>query len=322
MSGVAIIILTFNEEENLGAALDSVRGWADEVFVVDSYSTDRTVDIALGRAADHVRVVQHRFDHYSAQWNWALHNLPIRSPWTLKLDADERVTPDFRAELRAELSSAPGAVAGFYFRRRLIFMGAPVCWGGFSDTYVLHLWRTGRALFEDRAVNEHALVDGGTRKLRASLDHHDTKSLTHWIDKHNRYASLEARSILRGNVTGAVRPRLLGTPDERRMWQRRAHSHVPGRAGLYFLYRYLLRLGLLDGAVGFRLALLHAMYLYWIDLKLGEARRTGRTPEILWPPRGAPHPIVAASALQALVAAGGTGSAQPASEPSADLPSS
>ncbi len=291
---LAVVILTFNEEVNLGAALDSVKGWAREVFVVDSNSTDGTVDLALARAADGVRVVQHAFESYSAQWNWALTRLPISSAWTLKLDADERVTGDLRTELQERLAAADEDVGGFFVRYHLFFMGRALRWGGYSGTYLLRVWRTGKAAFEDREVNEHALVGSRTERLRSFFEHRDHKTLTDWLDKQNRYTSMEARSALEGNLTGGVKPRLFGTPDQRRMWLKRLHAHVPGCHLLYFLYLYVLRLGCLDGHAGFRLAFLRANVFYWIDLKKLE----GGVPVVVWPRRGRPHPEVAGSELQ------------------------
>src|SRR3954447_20699031 len=152
---VSVIIPTFNEESNLAAALDSVKGWASEVFVVDSYSTDRTVEIALGRAADGVRVVQHRFENYSAQWNWSLTHLPISQPWVLKLDADERALPAFREEIAARITDPETGEGGFILHRRLSFMGRWLRWGGHYPNGHIHLWRRGLAVFERRDVNEH-----------------------------------------------------------------------------------------------------------------------------------------------------------------------
>jgi len=295
---VAVIILTFNEEANLAAALDSVKGWAAEVFVVDSFSTDRTVEIALERAADGVRVVQHRFKNYSDQWNWALTHLPVTSEWTLKLDADERVTPEFKQEVNELLRSAPPDLHGVLLRRRLVFMGTPLRFGGTLDNHDLRLWRTGHAVFENRSVNEHALVDGRKAILKAYVEHHDNKSITDWIDKHNRYSSLEAINLIQANMTGGVKPRIFGYPAERRMWLRKLYYRLPARSFLYFLYRYFLRLGLLDGLAGFRFALLNTCFLYWIDLKRLESGATGELPVVLWPPRGTPHPLVATSELQ------------------------
>lgn len=294
---VAVIILTFNEEANLIPALDSVKGWADEVFVVDSYSTDRTVDIALERAVDGVRVVQHCFKNYSDQWNWALSRLPVTSDWTLKLDADERVTPEFRKEVDELLSTAPADLDGVQFRRYFVFMGKLLRFA-WTLNYDLRLWRTGRAAFEQRSVGEHPLVEGKVCSLKSYVEHYNYKSISDWLDKHNRYASLEAINLIQGNLTGDYKPRLFGTPTERRMWLRKWYYRVPWRPLIYFLYRYFLRLALLDGLAGFRFTFLHASYLYWIDLKRTEYRLTGELPTVIWPQRGSPHPLVADSELQ------------------------
>src|ERR1700677_4842041 len=158
MANVSVIILTFNEEKNLPDCLDSVKGWAKEVFVVDSYSTDKTVEIALSRAREGVRVVQHTFENYSAQWNWALTRLPLKGEWTLKLDGDERVTEGFREEADAFFQSADPSAEGVYFRRNIFFLGKQVKWGAVRKNFDMRMWRTGKAVFDDRPVNEHAQV--------------------------------------------------------------------------------------------------------------------------------------------------------------------
>jgi glycosyltransferase involved in cell wall biosynthesis len=297
-SPLSVIILTFNEERNLAAALDSVKGWAAEVFVVDSYSSDRTVDIALERAADGVQVVQHRFENYSDQWNWALSRLPIRQPWVLKLDADERATEAFRREVDVRLFDSEPEEEAFIVNWRLIFMGQWVKRGGLYPNGNIRLWRHGKGRFGRRDVNEHLIVDGKVSVMQAPIDHHDFKSLGHWLDRHNRYSALEARALIAGNMIGETKPRLFGRSEQRRMWLRQLYYRLPARPVLYFLYRYFLRLGLLDGLAGFRFIFLHACFLYWIDLKRAEYRATGELPAVLWPPRGAPHPLVANSELQ------------------------
>ncbi len=295
---ITVIILTFNEEENVSGALNSVAGWAREVFVVDSYSTDRTIDLALGYVGRGVRVVQHTFENYSKQWNWAITRLPVTGDWVLKLDADERVTEEFKREVEEVLTHASSELEGISFRRRIFFMRRPLNWGGVSQNHDMRMWRAGVARFEDRPVNEHALVDGRVVLLKAYIDHRDTKSVSDWLDKHNRYASMEARALTAGNLTGEVPARLFGAATERRMWLRKLYYLVPGRPVFYFLYRFLFRLGFLDGRVGFRFAFLHASFLYWIDLKRAEGRQTGRLPEVFWPPRGNPHPALIESELQ------------------------
>ncbi|HEY2787283.1 MAG TPA: glycosyltransferase family 2 protein [Fimbriiglobus sp.] len=295
---ITVIILTFNEKSNLPDALDSVVGWAREVFVVDSYSTDQTVDIALSYTDRGVRVVQHAFENYSKQWNWALSRLPFTGDWVLKLDADERVTEEFKREVEIILATAVPDLEGISFRRRIFFMNRPLNWGGVSQNHDMRMWRAGAARFDDRPVNEHALVGGKITLLKSFLDHRDTKSVSDWLDKHNRYSSLEARALTAGDMTGGVAVRLFGTAGERRMWLRSVYFRLPGRSFFYFLYRYLFRLGFLDGRAGFRYALLYATFLYWIDLKIAEYRATGKLPEVIWPPRGVPHPALAESELQ------------------------
>jgi glycosyltransferase involved in cell wall biosynthesis len=297
-TSIAVVILTFNEEANLPAALDSVKDWATEVFVVDSYSTDGTVEIALSRADEGVRVVQHEFINYSDQWNWALNNLPIAAEWTLKLDADERVTEEFKAECKSRLANHEAGSHGVMFRRRLFFMDDPLRFGGVRTNYDLRMWRSGKARFEDRAVNEHALVEGDIETFTSTIEHHDYKSLTDWLDKHNRYASLEALTGLEGKLDGEITPRLFGSPMERRCWMRRFAQRLPLRHVCHFLFRYFLQLGILDGRAGFRYAFLHVSYNYWIDLKTIEAKQRGRPPAVVFPQRGRPHPAVEQSAIQ------------------------
>ena len=291
-ANLAAIILTFNEEVNLTAALDSVAGWAREIFVVDSYSTDETVEICLARKNEGIRVVQHAFTDYSRQWNWALQNLPVTSAWTLKLDADERVTPEFRKEVAEFIQRAPDDLHGLFFRRRIQFMGRELHWGGITENYDLRLWRSHRARFEDRPVNEHVLVEGKTGKLKSFVLHANSKSLADWLDKHNRYSSLEAGCLIQNNLTGEIQSKFWGNPIERRKFLRKLFESSPFRATLLFLYHYIFRLGFLDGKAGFRYVFLRSIYHYWIHLKLAENRLTSRPPEVVWPRRASPHPAL------------------------------
>lgn len=299
-SDIAVVILTFNEEENLSACIESVAGWAREIFVVDSYSTDCTVDIALSYADRGVRIVQHAFVDYAKQWNWALTKLPISATWTLKLDADERATSEFREEVSMLLASCGSDLQGCYFRRRFYFMRKPLTYSG-RIGYDLRMWRTGAAQFEDRSVNEHALVQGKVAYLKSFVDHRDMKPVSDWIDKHNRYSSLEADNALRGNLFGGLEPRFWGAPEERRMWLRRAYHRMPFAAAAYFLYLYVFCLAVLDGAAGFRYSLLRAQFLFWMDLKIREHRELGTLPVVVWPERGTPHEQVRDSELQRMV---------------------
>lgn len=284
---IAVVILTFNEERNIDDCLDSVGDWAKQIFVVDSYSTDGTVDRLLSRKDPPLTVVQHQFITYSSQWNWALANLPIKAAWTLKLDADERLTPEFKTEVGQVLARAYPSLEGILFRRRCIFLGKRLGRVG-TLWYDLRLWRSGRAHFDDNAVNEHAHVRGDTIRLSSTVDHCDNKSITEWLDKHNRYASLMAVGYISNNYKKEISASLFGNPIERTKFFEKIYRSMPFRPMSMFFYLYIIRLGFFDGRVGFHYCMLRAIFFYMIDLKILEARLTGREPEIIHPLRGQP----------------------------------
>jgi glycosyltransferase involved in cell wall biosynthesis len=274
---LAVVILTRNEEENLPYALASVSGWAAEVWVVDAHSTDRTAEVAQAAGA---AVVTHEFAGYAAQRNWALRNLSFQHEWVLFLDADEMVSPELRAELSAVLSSPPESVAGYYVKRRFIFLGRWLRHGGYYPTWLLRLVRRRVARWEDRAVDEHLIVDGGTARLHHDLIHEDHRPLSRWIDRHNQYATLAAHDFLHRTAGEAVVPRWGGTQAERkRWWYERVYLRAPLglRAVAYFLYRYVVRGGFLDGGPGLVYHVLQGLwYRVLIDAKILEGRRTER----------------------------------------------
>src|SRR5688500_10969184 len=157
MADVAVIVLTYNEEINIAQALDSLAGWAREIFILDSFSTDRTLDIARAYGC---HVTQHKFENYARQRNYALDALPIRSEWVLFLDADEWLPDRLKQEISATLAGGP-AVDGFYLNRRLIWMGRWIR-RGYYPSWILRLFRRGKGRCEDRQVNEHLIVEGPT----------------------------------------------------------------------------------------------------------------------------------------------------------------
>ena len=229
-----------------------------------------------------VAIVQHEFVGYASQWNWAINSLPIDTAWTMKLDADERVTPELKEELYAELPRAAADLSGFYIRFFLVFLGRSLRWGGLGSNYLLRVWRTNEASFENREVNEHLQTEGETKHLKGYIEHKDSKSFADWLDRHNRYSSMEAKLIVEKDVTGEVQPRLLGGPEQRRMWFKSAYHMIPSRifaAFGYFCFRYFIKLGFLDGVAGFQYWFMHASYLYWTDLKVCEYRRTKKCPQ-------------------------------------------
>lgn len=279
---LTVVVLTFNEERNLPACLESVAGWAARIFIVDSGSTDRTLAIA---EQFRVEVVSHPFENHARQWHWALETLPVASPWVLALDADQSLTPELCEEIARHLPAwdGPGAPAGAYVNRRQIFRGRWIRHGGYYPKYLLKLFRRDAvSLDEGDLVDHHFKVAGPTAILHGDLieDNRNERDIATWIGKHNRYAVLQAREEHARGIQSNARPRgrAFGSPDDRTLWQKRIWSRLPlyVRPFGYFFYRYVLRFGFLDGKEGF---IFHFMQAFWyrllVDINLDELRRSG-----------------------------------------------
>jgi glycosyltransferase involved in cell wall biosynthesis len=279
---LSVIILTYNEEVNLPACLESLKGLDCEIFVVDSGSSDATVEIAQAFAA---RVFEHPFESHARQWNWALQNLPISTDWILGLDADQRLTSELRQEL-VELFTVNNhrldAVDGFYVKRRQIFRGRWIRHGGYYPKYLLKLFRRDRVrVDEGDLVDHHFWVNGVTARLKHDLIEENLKEadLAFWIEKHNRYAALHAQeewARRNGLLKWPVQPSLFGNPDQRVACLKQCWYRLPLyiRPFIYFFWRYFLRLGFLDGKQGF---IFHFMQGFWyrllVDVYIDELRR-------------------------------------------------
>ena len=190
---LAAIVMTLNEARHLPRCLSSLRGIADAVMVVDSFSTDETVRIAREHGA---RVLQRAWVNYSEQFNWALTRLDADTDWVLRVDADERLTPELAAEIRERLPGLDSGVNGVAFRRLVIFQGRAIRFGGVSRAPVLRLFRYGRGRCESRWMDEHVKGAEPAVTFRGELIDENLNPLTWWIDKHNRYASREATDLL------------------------------------------------------------------------------------------------------------------------------
>jgi glycosyltransferase involved in cell wall biosynthesis len=278
-SRVSVLVPTLDEELNLPACLDSLA-WADEVFVVDSFSSDRTIEIARENGA---HVVQHAFESYSRQKNWALENLPFRNEWVLIVDADERVTPALRREIQSVLLD--GGCDGYYLNRRFIFLGAWIRHAGWYPSWNLRLFRHRLGRYDDRDVHEHVVLNGRAGYLRNDLLHLDQRGLEAFVARHNRYSTLEAFARQRAELGAAGRARLpvslLASPVHRKRWVRdRIWPWVPGKPLALFVYMYVLRRGFLDGRAGLALCLFHAFQEFMVGLKLSELRARGQGPGV------------------------------------------
>jgi glycosyltransferase involved in cell wall biosynthesis len=265
---LAVVMITLNEAHNLEAVLDNIQGWADEVFIVDSYSSDETVDIALRRG---VHVVQRAFRGFGDQWNFALEQLPINSKWTMKLDPDERLSDELKDSVARAL--AADELDGFSLTRRLWFMGTPLP----IKQSLVRIWRNGKCRFTDVAVNEHPVVSGNTSDLDGFLEHLDSPDLSHWYDKQNKYTTAEALMRFRSEEFSDV-PSLFGTSFQRRMWIKAHFLKLPFRYSALFLYHYFFLGAWRAGRVGYIWAKLRVEVFRAIEYKLREMRITGQEP--------------------------------------------
>src|SRR5436309_3401945 len=269
---VSVLVPTLDEELNLPDCLRSLA-WVDEIFVVDSFSRDRTVEIAREHDA---QVVQHEFQSYSRQKNWALETLPFRNEWVLIVDADERVPPELQCEIDNVVQD--GRCDGYYLNRRFIFLGHWIRHAGWYPSWNLRLFghRPGRSA--DREVPEHVVLSGSVGYLKSELLHEDRRGLEPFVARHNRYSTLEAAARFKAERDAPDRARLpvslLASPVQRKRFLReRVWPAIPGKPMALFVYMYLLRRGFLDGRAGLALCVFHAFQEFMVGMKLGEMRR-------------------------------------------------
>jgi glycosyltransferase involved in cell wall biosynthesis len=270
MSGVSVLILTLNEEINLGDCIDSCA-WSDDIVVFDSMSTDRTQEIARSKGA---RVVERAFDNYASQRNAALTSVAYKHPWVLMVDADEVVPPELAAEVCAVVSHVAGDVALFRMRRKDFFMGRWLRRSSGYPTWFGRLMRVGRVRVE-REINEEYLTDGRVEHLQGHLHHYPfNKGVSYWFERHNRYSSMEAlaKAELRRHPV-PVRKIFSLDPIIRRRALKHLVYRLPLRPAIIFLYLYVVRLGMIDGRAGFYFSSMRAAYELLIDLKATEIRR-------------------------------------------------
>ena len=271
----AVILLSFNSEDTVGATLARARQVSDEIFVVDSNSIDGTVELARSLGAT---VVQHPFEHYGAQRNWAIDNLPITKPWQLHLDADELMESELVEAIQA-LPEEP-EYSGYFLPRYVRFLGRVLRHGGMSPTWHLRLFRTGEARCEDRKYDQHFLLKHGTsRKLAGVMVDDIRMSLTEWTSRHNRWADGEVEELDTTESSGRLQPDPRGNPAQRKRFLRQKYNQMPLfiRPFCLFVYRYFFRLGFLDGTEGFIFWVLQTFWFrFLVDAKIWEKRHVPR----------------------------------------------
>ena len=279
-SGIAVIILTRDEAVHLQRALDSVAGFARSVHVVDCGSRDGTLEIAQAAGAE---VLHHPWRNYASQFQWAVDHIESDAEWILRLDADEVIGADLAARLGTELAQLPSAVTGVNLDRRHMFLGRWIRFGGRYPLTLLRLFRRGQGRIEQRWMDEHIMIESGRAvHFACEFSDHNLKGLGFFTAKHNDYATREAVDVV-GRRLGLLAPDLTVTAARtsrqaalKRFVKERVYYRVPHEisALCYFLYRYLLQLGFLDGRAGLTYHFLQGFwYRFLVGAKVREFER-------------------------------------------------
>jgi len=278
---LTLVILTYNEEVNIAHTLENAQEWAGEIVIVDSFSTDGTLDICR-KYTD--KIYQHPFENQAKQFNWALDNVSLQYEWVLRLDSDETLTPELAEEITRVLPTLSRAVTGIYMKRRVYFMGRWMKHGDYYPMWFLRLFRIGKGRYEE-ITEEHIVLSEGTAiRVQHDFIDYNRKGLSFWTDKHAHWAIGEMLDVLSmmGEGTlpaGTVRATLFGSQEQRRRWLKtRLYARLPLflRAFAIFFYRYVLRFGFLDGVEGLIFHFLQGCwYRFYVDAKIYEAKRFG-----------------------------------------------
>lgn len=271
----AVILLSFNSEDTLGATLSRARLVSDEIFVVDSFSKDSTVALAESYGAV---VFQHAFEHYGAQRNWAIDNLPVSRPWQMHLDADEVIDDELVAAILA-LPDQPEH-DGYFVPRYVRFLGRVMRHGGMSPTWHLRLFKTGVGRCEDRKYDQHYILKSGTSGQLPGVMIDDIRMpLTEWTARHNRWADGEVAEMDAQETEGRLTADSRGNPAQRKRALREKYNKLPlfVRPFALFGYRYFFKLGFLDGTEGFIFWVLQTFWFrFLVDAKIWEKRNAAR----------------------------------------------
>jgi len=294
---ISVIILTYNEEIHIERLLKNIVDWASEIFIVDSFSIDRTLEIAEKYSA---KIFQHEFENQAQQFNWALDNLEIKNDWILRLDTDEYLTEALKEEIAEMIGGnflvsetlteaqprkagrerveetekfPPKNINGYFIKRRVYFMGRWIKHGCYYPVWFLRLFRKGKGRSEQREMDEHiVLLEGEAGKLKNDFVDDNKKGLTDWISKHNNYSSREASAFLQ-TINHELQTNIGGQAGRKRWLKNNFYYRLPlfCRAFFYFIYRYFFRFGFLDGKEGLIFHFLHAFwYRFLVDAKIYE----------------------------------------------------
>ena len=277
MQNLTVIILTFNEKLHIERCISNLLKITNQIYIIDSFSTDETVQIAERLGA---KVVQNKWINYAKQFNFGIESNPFTSDWVMRMDADEYITDELALEINIKLAQTSASISGIYIKRRVFFLNKWIKYGGYYPIWLLRIWRKDQGICEESWMDEHIKLFGGdTVQFQSDLVDHNLNNITWWTQKHNNYATREAIDLLNiehnFNKGLVVKPNLWGSQEERKRYLKVLYSKLPlfTRPFLYFFYRYFLKFGFLDGKSGLIWHFLQGFwYRFLVDLKVLEAK--------------------------------------------------
>ena len=278
-NSIAALILTYNEEKHITRCINSLKDVCEEIFVIDSFSKDKTVEISKILGA---KVYQHPFENQARQFNWAIKNCPITSDWIWRVDADEYIEPALAEKVVISLPHVSLDVNGIYVNKKIVFMGRSLLHGGWYPAQQLKIIRKGYGTSEDKWMDEHLIIFSGTTiSIDGDQTDENLNDLSWWTQKHNNYSNREAVNMLlmeygMNNQGEEVASKLFGTDAERKRWLKMKYVRAPLflRPFINFFIRYILKAGFLDGKQGFIWHFLQGFwYRFLVDAKIYEIKK-------------------------------------------------
>ena len=274
---IAAIVLTYNEEKNIKMCLDSLDGLATKIFVIDSFSTDKTEQIV--KTYRNTVFIQHAFVNQSKQIKFALDTIDFDATWLIRLDADEVLTEESSKEIKDLVSKySDSDINGLVLRYKCFFLGKPLKWGGYYPSKKMTVIRIGKAIIEDKEMDEHfILTEGKSVECKKDSLHENFNTIYDWIDKHNKYSSREVNDYLQSSANNSKK---LNKHSKKKSFFKKIYYKFPTglRSTLLYFYRYYIRLGFLDGRIGKYYAFLQAKwYRYLVDIKIFEEKNHSKS---------------------------------------------
>ncbi|MDU7726412.1 MAG: glycosyltransferase family 2 protein [Clostridium perfringens] len=287
MVDLTVVILTKNEENNLRKCIESFKGIVKRFVIVDSYSTDNTKKLCKELNKDvNLDFYENKFIDHATQFNWGLKNTNITTKWTMRIDADEELTDELVYEINSKLDLVDENIKGIILKRRVYFMGKWIKHGGKYPELLLRIFRTGYGKCEQKLMDEHIVISEGKLEVfKNDIIDNNNKSLEWWVNKHNWYSNKEVldyqNKIISNCKDNLVENKInKGQASRKRFIKNNGYYKLPKffRAHLYFIYRYYLRLGFLDGIEG---KIYHFLQAYWyrflVDSKIYECEKLNIT---------------------------------------------